>query len=130
MDEHRPGRPISVTRDENQCRVDAIIQENHKIKQRDIVLKLGISQEKVHHIIETLNNRKVCARWFPRQLTNPMKEHRKTVAHELLNQYRLKMDDFFKNIATGDESWLHHYDPEKKAIHGISSFRFSECEEI
>jgi hypothetical protein len=28
LDEHRPGRPISVTRDENQCRVDAMIQEN------------------------------------------------------------------------------------------------------
>ena len=24
LDEHRPGRPISVTRDENQCRVDAM----------------------------------------------------------------------------------------------------------
>jgi len=26
LDEHRPGRPISVTRDENQCRVDVTIQ--------------------------------------------------------------------------------------------------------
>ena len=25
LDEHRPERPISVTRDENQCRVDAMI---------------------------------------------------------------------------------------------------------
>jgi hypothetical protein len=23
-------------------------------------------------------------------------------------------DDFLKNIATGDESWFHHYDPENK----------------
>jgi hypothetical protein len=28
LDEHRSGRPISVTRDENQCRVHAMIQEN------------------------------------------------------------------------------------------------------
>jgi len=28
LDEHRPGRPISVTRDKNQCRADAMIQEN------------------------------------------------------------------------------------------------------
>jgi len=55
LDEHRPGRPISVTRDKNQCRVDAVIQENRQIKQTDIALKLGISQEWVHHIIETLN---------------------------------------------------------------------------
>ena len=37
-DEHRPGRPISVTRDENKCRVDATIHENRRIKQRDIAL--------------------------------------------------------------------------------------------
>jgi hypothetical protein len=43
-----------------------------------------------------------------------MKEHRKTVAQEFLNQYHLKQDDFLKNTATGDESWVHHYDPENK----------------
>jgi len=65
LDEHRPERPISVTCDKNQCRVDAMIQENHSIKQRDVALKLGISQERVHHITETLSYRKVCARWIP-----------------------------------------------------------------
>ena len=84
LDGHRSG-PISVTRDENQCRVDTMIQENRGIKQRDIALELGISKERVHHIIEMLNYRKVCARWVLRQLTDPMKEHRKTVAQELLN---------------------------------------------
>jgi len=69
LDEHRQGWPISVNRDENQCRVDAMIQENCQIKQRDIALKLGISQERVYHITETLNYKKVCARWVPRQLT-------------------------------------------------------------
>ena len=113
-DEHRSGRPISVIRDENKCRVDATIQENHRIKQTDITLKLCISQERVHHITETLNYRKVCARWGPRQLTDPMKEHRKTVAQELLNRYRLEADDFLKNITIGDESWIHYYDPENK----------------
>jgi len=84
LDEHRSGRLISVTCEENQCRVDAMIQENRRIKQRNIALELGISQERVHHFTETLNYRKVCARWVPRQSTNPMKEHRKTVAQELL----------------------------------------------
>ena len=35
VDEHRSGRPISVTRDENQCRIDAMIQENRRIKQAE-----------------------------------------------------------------------------------------------
>ena len=34
LDEHRSGRPNSVTRDEGQRRVDAMIQENRRIKQR------------------------------------------------------------------------------------------------
>ena len=62
----------------------------------------------MHHITETLNYRKFCARWALRQLTDPMKEHRKTIPQELLDQYHLKGDDFLQNIATGDESWVHH----------------------
>jgi len=113
-DEHRSGRPISVTRDENQCRVDAMIQENHPIKQTDIALKLSISQKRVHHITETLNYRKICARWVLKQLTYPMKVYRKAAAQEPLKQHRLKGDNFLKNIATGDESWVHHYDLENR----------------
>ena len=36
LDEHRPGQPISVTRDENQCRVDAMIQENPKLSRETL----------------------------------------------------------------------------------------------
>ena len=61
LDEHRSERPISVTRDANQCTVNAMIQENRRIK-TDITVKVGISQERVHHIIETLNCRKVRGR--------------------------------------------------------------------
>ena len=114
LDEHRSGRPISVTRDENQCRVDAMIQENRRIKQKVIALKLGISQERAIHIIGTINYRKVCSSWVPRQLIDLMKKHRKTVAQEYLNRYRLEGNDFLKNIVNGDESWVHHYDPKNK----------------
>ena len=73
-----------------------------------------VNQERGHRITEKLNYRKVCARWVPRQLIDPMKGHRKTVAQELLNQYRLEGDNFLKDITTGHESWIHHYDPENK----------------
>ena len=90
-----------------------MIQENRQIKQRHVAVKLGISEERVRHTIETLNYRKVCTRWVLRQLTDPMKEHRKTAA-QLFNQYCLEGDDFPKNIVSGDNSWVHHYDPENK----------------
>jgi hypothetical protein len=62
-----------MTHDENQRKVDVMIQENRRVKQRDIALKLGISQERVHHINETgvfspLSNATTCfheLRGFP-----------------------------------------------------------------
>jgi len=50
----------------------------------------------------------------PEKLIDPMKEHRKIVAQELHNKYRLKWDNFLKNTATGNKSWVHHYNPENK----------------
>jgi hypothetical protein len=87
LDEHKPGRPIYLTRDENQFGVDIMIQESLRINQRDIVLKLGITrnQERVHHIFETLNYRKFGVRLDPTQLTNPMKLHRKSIVHKFLS---------------------------------------------
>jgi hypothetical protein len=43
-----------------------------------------------------------------------MKEHRNTVPEELLSWYHLEGDNFLKNNATGDKSWVHHYDSENK----------------
>jgi hypothetical protein len=79
LDEHKPGRPISLIIDENQCRVVSMIQESRRINQGDIVLKLVITrnQERVHRIIETLKYRKDGASCVPTQLTDPMKENRK-----------------------------------------------------
>lgn len=114
FDKERPGRPISVTCDENQARVDAMIQGNRRIKQREIALELGISQERVQHIIQLLNYRKICARWVPRQLTDAMKEIRMQTCQNLLERCRREGHDFLHNVATGDESWVHHYDPENK----------------
>jgi len=37
LDELRPGRPISVTRDENQCRMDAMVQENCRISRQTLL---------------------------------------------------------------------------------------------
>jgi len=90
-----------------------MIQENRRIKQRDIALKIGFSQEKRGPYHWNIKLQKICASWVPRQLTAPMNEHRKTVAQELLNQYLLE-GDLLKNIAPGCESWFHHYDLEKK----------------
>jgi histone-lysine N-methyltransferase SETMAR len=114
-DQARSGRPITTVDAQHQARVGELIRANRRVKQKDIAAMLGISTERVHHIIHALlGYRKVCARWVPRMLTPEMKQRRQQVCQELLTRYEQEGDAFIRRIVTGDESWAHHYDPENK----------------
>ncbi|GFS08842.1 histone-lysine N-methyltransferase SETMAR [Elysia marginata] len=52
--------------------------------------------------------------WVPRMLTDEMKMQRKTTCAELLKYYEEEGEECIHRIVTGDESWMHHYDPESK----------------
>ena len=58
--------------------------------------------------------RKVCARWVPRMLDQKMKDCRCELSSENLKLTQLDWNLFLKHIVTGDETWIHHYDPESK----------------
>jgi len=47
-------------------------------------------------------------------LTPEKKQKRVESCEELLKRYREEGDQFLLNIVTGDESWIHHFDPEEK----------------
>lgn len=114
-DQARSGRPITAVDEQHQARVDELIHVNRRIKQKDVATMLEISTERVHHIIHVLlGYRKVCARWVPRMLTPEMKHRRHQACQEHLMRYEREGDDFICRIVTGDESWVHHYDPENK----------------
>jgi len=49
----------------------------------------------------------------PRMLSDEMKAERVRISRELLKRFEIEGEDFLK-IITGDETWVHHYDPEKK----------------
>ncbi|GFS19896.1 histone-lysine N-methyltransferase SETMAR [Elysia marginata] len=70
----------------------------------------------VQHTIVTdiLGYRKVSARWVPRMLIDEMKMQRKTKCTELLKNYEEEGEEFIQRIVIGNESWVHHYDPESK----------------
>jgi len=36
------------------------------------------------------------------------------ISRELLERFETEGEDFLKKITTGDETWVHRYDPEKK----------------
>ena len=49
------------------------------------------------------------------QNVDPINE---TPKEKYLDRYGREVGDFIKKIVTGDESWVHHYDPESKAQSG------------
>ncbi|GFN91329.1 histone-lysine N-methyltransferase SETMAR [Plakobranchus ocellatus] len=93
-----------------------MIRANRREKQKEIADEVGISKERVHHIVTTvLGYRKVSARWVPRQLTVEMKAQAKDMCTQLLECYSAEGEAFLQRILTGDKSWVHQYDLECKA---------------
>ena len=114
-DKARTGRPITATDERHQNSINELILANRRVKQRDIASTVGISIERVHHLIHAvLGYRKLCARWVPRMLTVELKQNRKRVCEELLTRYEQEGDGLLSRIVTGDEFWAHYYDPETK----------------
>jgi len=73
VDQPRSGRPVSVTDDKHQKQVDELIKHDHRITQKQIAGRLGMSKERVGYIIGLLGYTKVCSRWVPR-MTTPEKK--------------------------------------------------------
>ena len=55
--------------------------------------------------------KKVCTRWVPKLLTPIQRANRVDCCQELLQLSEVNPAKFFDCIVTGDESWIHHYDP-------------------
>ena len=57
---------------------------------------------------------KVSARWVPRNLNMQDCQQRVESSQELLEVYNANPEDFHTRLVTGDEAWLHHWDPDTK----------------
>ena len=114
-DDPRPGRPSDVTTEDNVARVERMILENRRVKVEEIERELGISHGSVINIIhDNLAMTKVSARWVPRNLTPHNRLQRRQSSEELLLLYNQDPAGFESRIVTGDETWVHHWDPETK----------------
>lgn len=114
-DEYRSGRPTNAVTDEHIMRINELIRENRRITVDEIAYDLNISHGSVHNIIQNrLQYRKVCARWVPRLLTETHKSQRVLAAVKLLERHEEAGDSFLDQIVTGDETWVHYFQPETK----------------
>ena len=114
-DRKRPGRPLSASDTVHQKAVDCMIRSDRRVKQCVIANEVGILKKRVHHIMtHLLGYCKVSARRVLRHLTLEMKTQRKEMCIHVLKWYNKDREAFLEIVVTGDESWVHHFDPESK----------------
>lgn len=96
-------------------KIHEIILDDRRMKVRELAHAVGISTERVHHILhEYLDTRKLSARWVPRLLTLDHKRNRVTTSKECLAMFNRNPDEFLRRFVTVDETWIHHNTPETK----------------
>jgi len=114
-DDPRSGRPSTATSDDVVARVEGMILENRRVKVEEIATEVGVSHGSVSAIIhDHLAMTKVSARWVPRNLTPHDRLQRRQSSEELLLLYNEDPGGFESRLVTGDETWVHHWDPETK----------------
>jgi len=85
------------------------------MKVREIAETIGISKERVRHILhEELDMKKFCTRWVPRLLTADQKRTRMKISEQCLERFNKNKTDFVRRFITVDETWILHYTPESK----------------
>ena len=76
---------------------------------------IGISEGSVQTILKKLLDlRKVCARWVLHLLTEEQKTQRLKRAQELLKTYKGCNSRVISNLLTGDETWVHMFEPQRR----------------
>lgn len=106
------GRPQELVMEQVGAHVEELVSDNPRISQRCIASTLHLPKTTVQRILtEQLHMHKVCTRWMPKILTVPQRHDRVECSRENLNLYRQSPAKFLASIVTGDESWVHYFDP-------------------
>ena len=108
----RMGRPSTITTDENVEAVERIVIRDPQVSVGRVAYRLDITKTTIHEIMKNrMGMKKVCTRWVPKLLTPIERANRVDCCQGLLQQSEVNPAKFFHCIVTGDESWIHHYDP-------------------
>ena len=94
---------------------------------RDIARKVGISLSTVHLILKKhLKVRKISAWWVPHLWTDEQRRQRVKVAKKLLQMFPKYDKKLFANVVTGDETWVHYFEPVRKVSNKIWATKHSK----
>ena len=96
--------------------VQRTIEADRRLTVAEVADNCGISTSTAFTILtKELNLSRLVSRWVPRMLTKEMKQNRVTMCQALMAKYRADPHNFLTQLVTGDETWLHHYEPETKS---------------
>lgn len=114
-DEQRSGRPLDTMSQQAIVNVLKVVMEDRRLSVGKIAAECGLSWSTTQRILsDHLHLSKVSARWVPRNLSALDRQNRVDVSSELLALLNENEESFFHQIVTGDETWVHYYDPETK----------------
>lgn len=114
-DDPRQGRPVEVVTEDVVENCKSLILEDARLKKRQLSALLGVSETTVFRILhEYLGMSKVSARWVPRMLSPFQMRVRAEASQQFLALCGDEPDLIISRLVTGDETWVHHYDPESK----------------
>lgn len=113
-DKERSGRPRTGRSDENvEAVLDTVANDQHAtVSQISSIVQ--VSHTTVHRILcKDLTMFKKCAKFIPKILTQQNKDRRVRICRVNLDRYNLDRR-LFHQVITGDESYIHLYDPRSK----------------
>jgi hypothetical protein len=111
----RPGCPVETATEATVQRVEELIRPDRRITIHSAATALGCSHGLTYSIMhDRLNFRKVCARWVPRELKDRETMNRKCLPLQHFLRYGDEGERMLNRVVTGNESWVHHYQPESK----------------
>ena len=115
-DDTHPGRSKNSVTKANIAAVKIVVEQDARLSVKDIASCTGISEGSVQTILKKcLDLRKVCARWVRHLLTEEQKTQCLICARELLKTYKGCNSRVISNLLTGDETWVHISEPQRKA---------------
>ena len=93
-----------------------MVKQDARLSVKDIATCTGISEGSVQTILKKhLDLRKVYARWVPHLFTEEQKTQRLKCIRELLKTYKGCNSRVISNLLTGDETWVHMFELQRRA---------------
>jgi len=105
-DKARSGRPREAVTSETIAKVEDLVSNDPHVSIKELANEVGIASERIFYILHNeLSLHKLCAKWVPHRLSEENKLKRVEISKQLLKI----LDRGYRNIITGDETWIYFF---------------------